>query len=114
MAIIDWHASSVPTSTASFDRAGGHVTVYVSGDLDAASSPAIEAETLRHVQPGDERLWMDMSAVTFCDSSGLMVLLRLHRHAERTAGRFIVYNPSHQVRRVIDICGLNTVLAIRQ
>ena len=101
------------TATVDFDRAGRHLTVYVSGELDAASAPCIGTAVRSRIQPDDERVWMDLSTTTFCDSSGLMMFFTLHRLVEETGGRFIIYNPTPQVRRIIEICDQSNVLPIR-
>ena len=103
----------VSAATSSFGRSGPHLTVSVSGELDAASTPEVEAAILRHVHPDDGCLSIDLSAVTFCDSTGLKMLFMLHQRAEDEGSRFVIDRPSATVERLLDICDLSRVLAIR-
>lgn len=102
-----------PAAVASFDRSGRHLTVYLSGELDAASTSDVADAIARHVRPDDERVWIDMAATTFCDSSGLMMLFALRRDVHEAGGIFVVYSPSRAVRRVIDMCDPSGVLNVR-
>jgi anti-anti-sigma factor len=85
----------------------GHL-VKVSGEVDLATAPEL-AEVLGQFANGTLRV--DLSEVTFLDSSGLRTLVRAHRDARR-AGRFmIVCGPLHPlVQQTIEITGLDDVL----
>ncbi|HWJ61477.1 MAG TPA: STAS domain-containing protein [Acidimicrobiales bacterium] len=98
---------------AQFDRAGRHLTVYLAGELDTSSAGAVGDEILSHHQPDDERVWLDVSAVSFCDSSGLGMFFRLHQAVEEHGGRLVVYNPQVAVRRVIDLTDRSGVLQVQ-
>ena len=96
-----------------FDRSGRHLTAYVSGELDAASAPGIVAQVASHLDPSDERIWLDMSATSFCDSTGVLALFDLHRQVDANGGRLVVYSPTDQVRRVLEICDHEHHIAVR-
>ena len=104
---------STSIASASFDRSGRHLTVYLSGELDAASTPLIRVAIGEHRRPDDEQLWIDMSALTFCDSSGLVLLFELQREASEVDTLFTLYAPTTPVRRVIEMCDPSHVLSIR-
>lgn len=101
------------TASASFDRSGPNLTVYLSGELDAASAPSITAAIFEHLRPGDERLWLDLSALTFCDSSGIALLFRLNQRAEDDGFHLALMDPTAPVRRILEICDAGGTLAIR-
>lgn len=97
----------MPTfATADFDRSGFHLTVYVAGELDQESAPSLTAEVLRHVQPADKVVWLDLSAVTFCGSAGVSMFVALHRRCEEQGARLTLYRPTPATRRVLDMLGL--------
>ena len=102
-----------PAASVEFDRASRDVTAYLTGELDQASVPAILATTLGHIRPDDEHVWMDASAITFCGSAGLAMLITLHQQVKDDGGRLVVYNPAPQLRRLIDVCDAGHVLAVR-
>ena len=103
-----------PPSTRRPTRAGTHLTVYLSGELDAACDEILTARVLPHIHPGDEVVWVDMSAVTFCGSSGISLLLRILDLVEAGGGRMTVYRPSRTVTRVLELCQVDQHLSIRQ
>lgn len=100
-------------ASATFDRAGSHQTVYLSGELDPASVPEIAEAIVARIEPGDERTWLDMSAVGFCDSSGLKMLAALHQRTSADGGLLVVCEPTPLVLRLLEVTGLADVIALR-
>ncbi|MCU1369844.1 MAG: hypothetical protein JWO77_1038 [Ilumatobacteraceae bacterium] len=86
-----------------FDRAGRHLTVYLSGEIDVAVAKLIGDAVVEHHHESDERVWLDMAAVTFCDSSGVGMLFRLHDAIEDDGTMFVVYDPPPIVRSVLGV-----------
>jgi anti-anti-sigma factor len=71
------------------------------GDLDLESIPALE----RVLFNGDARVpvVLEASELTFIDSTGLWMLLRLAHLGDEQAPGVIVRNPSQAVRRLMNI-----------
>ena len=86
--------------------------VALEGEIDLATVP--DAERLiadaEAGQPG--RLVIDLSAVTFMDSSGLRVLLTAHRRAEEAGRGFALVRGSDTVNRLLDVTGLTERLEV--
>ena len=75
------------------------VVARVSGEIDLASAPELE----EHLSRADGKpLFVDMSRVTFMNSSGLSALLRLRAGANRLR----VMNPSEQVAQLFRLVDL--------
>ncbi|MET7816089.1 STAS domain-containing protein [Streptomyces sp. NPDC005395] len=55
---------------------------------------------------------LDLTKVTFCDSSGLNTLLRLRRHAQGTDRRLILVAPPTQMMRLLTITGTGAIFTI--
>lgn len=108
-----FQSTSAPTAAVQFDRSGRHLTAYISGELDAASAPDVEAALRRSIQDDDERVWLDMSAVSFCDSSGVKMLFCLHREVDEAGGWLVVYSPTPIVRRILEMVDPSHLLAVR-
>ena len=108
--------TEVPSATASVDcdRAGRHLTAYLSGDLDILSVPAVTETILAHVRPDDERLWVDMSATTFCDSSGITMLFQLDGHVRANGGQVVIYDPTESVAHLLHLCDPESTIAVRR
>ena len=73
-----------------FDRRGPHLTVRITGEVDYSVSREVGDQVLAELRPGDERLWLDLGSVTFCDSSGIGMMMRLREVADRRGMHFSV------------------------
>ena len=56
------------------------------------------------------RLTVDLSELTFTDSSGIAVLLRTWRHVQEIGGRMLVTGAPDQARRVFQAAGLDKLI----
>ena len=87
----------------------GHPPVlHVRGDIDASTSAALTAAVDDLASASDGPLVIDLSKVTFMDSSGLSVLINAHQRGFT----IVVRQPSEVVRRVVELTGLEAVLVI--
>jgi anti-anti-sigma factor len=74
------------------------------GEIDAGSAPLL-AEQMA-TSTGEPRLILDMSNVTFMDSSGLRVLLALAERGSSGGSALSIARPSRAVVRLLEISGL--------
>ena len=58
------------------------------------------------------QLTLDLSGVTFMDSSGIAVLLRAQRQLAHTGGSLRVVNLPAQARRVLDAAGIGRLISL--
>ena len=84
-------------------RDGHKAVVAVSGDLDAETSPKLEAEFAGLRNLGTRSLVVDMSGVAFLGSSGLSVLIVAQRGVEE----FTLLRGNNMVDRLIALTGLD-------
>lgn len=90
----------------------GSVCVRVHGEVDLSTSPEL-GEMLRREISGGRSVVLDLSGVTFIDSSGLNTLIRALRLCEANGGSLeLAPVLPAQVRRVFEITGLDGVLRI--
>jgi anti-sigma B factor antagonist len=80
--------------------------IAVSGELDLASSPALEEELDRIAGSDAAVMIVDLRELEFMDSTGLSVLVRAHQRAEELGKRFGLVNGSAQVQRLLTLTGL--------
>jgi anti-sigma B factor antagonist len=92
--------------------ANGITIAELTGELDIASAPALRDQLLSVLRPGSSRLVMDLSKVSFCDASGLAVLVNTARRARLLGGFLRLAAVSPQAGRVLNITGLDRHLAI--
>jgi len=84
----------------------GAAVISVSGELDLASSPALEEELERVAQSEAQVVVVDLRNLEFMDSTGLSVLVRAHQRAEEKGRRLGLVNGSQQVQRLLTLTGV--------
>lgn len=91
----------------SVQTVGGITLADLTGDLSTASAPALREQLLSLLRPGSSRLVLDLSKVSFCDASGLAVLVNTGRRARLLGGFLRLAAVSPQVGQALDITGLH-------
>jgi anti-sigma B factor antagonist len=87
-------------------NADATTVISVSGELDLASSPALEEELERVSQSDAQLVVVDLRNLEFMDSTGLSVLVRAHQRAEENGRRLGLVNGSQQVQRLLTLTGV--------
>ena len=101
-----------PTPGFPVRAADGVSIAELSGELDLASAPGLREELLGLLRPGASRLVLDLSRVTFCDASGLAVLVGASHRARVLGGFLRLAAVSPPTDRVLHITGLHRHLSI--
>jgi anti-sigma B factor antagonist len=78
-------------------------------EIDSATAPQL-ADQLAGLDPGDE-VYVDFSAVTFCDSTGIRVLLAALKAQMASGGSLWLINVTPAVSRVFEMTGLRNLMA---
>lgn len=60
--------------------------------------------------PGETKVLIDLSRVSRIDSAGLGMLMRCYTHAVKNAGTIKLLNPTSQVKRVLSITRIDSVV----
>lgn len=89
---------------------GDRCRLAVAGELDLSSREVFISAALGALQQTTSVLEIDVSGVTFCDSSGVSGLLAVHRIAANDRKRMVVTNPQGRLERTLTIAGLLTML----
>jgi anti-sigma B factor antagonist len=85
----------------------GTVVLELCGDLDLASAPTVEAVLRQVTAEPPPLLVLDLRAVTFLDSAGVVLILRACRGQKAAdQGLRIVLDPWQSAYRVLAISGL--------
>jgi anti-sigma B factor antagonist len=85
---------------------GGRVSATVTGEIDAATAEAFEQE-LRPALAGASTVVLDLSGVSFMDSSGLRSLMVLHADVASRGVRIELSDTSSAVERLLTVTGLD-------
>ncbi|MGI5936730.1 MAG: anti-sigma factor antagonist [Oscillospiraceae bacterium] len=91
----------------------GRLTLYFKGELDHHSAKkAIDTidQLIDEYLPRD--CVMELSGLTFMDSSGIAVILRVYKRMNEMGGRAWAENPRRQPMRVIDASGIDRIVKI--
>jgi anti-sigma B factor antagonist len=92
-----------------FEEDGTHV-IRLTGELDMSSCEAVDAE-LRRAEAGPaRRILLDVEALTFIDSSGLQVILKAKRRADRGGRRLRVTRGTGHVADMFRLTALDMTL----
>jgi anti-sigma B factor antagonist len=91
-------------------NANGRAIVSLHGEIDMSCGPALRA-ALSAAQDGSPDVIVDLSGVTFMDSTGLNALIGAYHHAPE-GGSLGVVGARWAVRRVFDITGLSELLLL--
>ena len=86
----------------------------VTGDLDIATIEVLRTEVEDAVTTAPQRLYLDLSAADFIDSTGCRELLRAVRHGS-SAGvpvELVVPSDNWRVRRVVDFMQFGELLPV--
>ena len=92
---------------------GGSATISLVGEVDhhGAHAMMIQIEdNVSRLLP--MHLTLDLSGVTFMDSSGIAVLLRALRQMEHLGGTLQVIGVPPQARRVLDAAGIGRLISL--
>ena len=85
-------------------------TVIVTGEIDLSTSTRVNRELDDALDLGPSRLRLDLSGVSFMDTSGVAVLLKARRRALERDCRFSVSSSSPTITRLLEVTGLTELL----
>jgi anti-sigma B factor antagonist len=80
--------------------------ITVSGELDLASSAALEEELARVIGSESEQVVIDLRELEFMDSTGLSTLVKAHQRAEGVGKQFGLVRGPQQVQRLLSLTGV--------
>lgn len=82
------------------------------GEVDVLTAPQLGRRLLSLTDEGKTKLVVDLSLVTFIDSTGIGVLLNALRQLTRREGRLVLVCPSERTLKPFQITGLMNHLRI--
>lgn len=93
-------------------RSHSETVISVAGELDAFSCPELKA-VLNGIE-GPGRVVVDVSAMTFIDSSALCVLIGAARRLASAGGGLVVRHPRRPALRVFELTATLEVLGVEE
>ena len=106
----------LPRERAEFvcDTAGSILSVHVRGEIDHHTAASIRQgidAALFEKRPA--KLILDLSAVSFMDSSGLGLIMGRYSVMKELGGEMVVWNPSPETRAILKLAGMERLVTIR-
>jgi len=93
---------------------GGWQVLRLQGELDLAVGSELQGDVIRLLPAGEARtIAIDLSGVTFIDSTVIGILAMAHKRAARSGGHLALVGATGRIVRVLDLTGLSTVLDVR-
>jgi anti-anti-sigma factor len=95
----------------------GVCIVAVRGELDLSTAPDLEGPLEDAISSGNASVLIDLSACEFIDSTGIALIVRAWQRLDHGAegngkGRVVICSDNEQVRRVLEITGLELSIPI--
>jgi anti-sigma B factor antagonist len=84
----------------------------LTGDLDVATAPSLRGALTEAAAGGRHNLIVDLSNVTFLDSTGLGALIGAHKRAQENGGQVRLVAGEGQILRLLRITGLLEVFRV--
>jgi anti-sigma B factor antagonist len=93
-------------------RSNGQAVVAVRGELDLYTAPLLWETIDAAIAATPHELVIDLTDVTFLDSSGLSVLVRAHKRLRPVDGTVVVRGAAEQVYMALEMTKLTKVLTV--
>ena len=95
------------------DKSDEYVVVAVVGELDVATAPQLRTQLRKIVGEECSTVVVDLTAVTFVDSTALGVLIEARKQCDANAGTMRIAISEPRILRVFEITGLTELFDIR-
>jgi anti-sigma B factor antagonist len=96
----------------SIERAGTNISVVaLSGELDLSTIPLLEQRLLAELR-AKRNVVVDLSELSFIDSSGIGLLIQAFRAAGDERAMHTVFTEGSQVDRVFELTGIGAALPL--
>ncbi len=95
------------------DTAGSILSIRIRGEIDHHTASSIRKgidATLFEKRP--KKLLLDLSAVSFMDSSGLGLIMGRFSVMKELGGEMTVWNPSPETRSILNLAGMERMVHI--
>jgi anti-sigma B factor antagonist len=95
------------------DADPGLAVLVVGGEVDYEVSPQLKARLMKAIKAGTRRLVLDLTGVSFIDSTAIGVIAgAVERLDEMGGGSVAVVSTHEKVMQIFEITGLDNVLTV--
>jgi anti-anti-sigma factor len=89
------------------------ISIKITGDLDSKSGPDIKAEILNKMETIEKDITLNLEDVPYIDSSGINVLLTIHRVQMDKDKKLSIIHATDSVKKIISLSNLDKILYIK-
>ena len=82
-------------------------SLVLTGEIDVARQRDLDSAIKQYRNSSQPDVVLDLTDVTFFSSEGIALIARLHKIAQSRGGAVTLLNPSDQVVRIVEVCGMN-------
>ena len=87
-------------------------TVVLVGEIDLSTAGRVRQALIAISSSGENKVVVDMTNVTFMDSTGLAALVGPLKRFRSMGGEIVLRSPTRGVQKVLEITGLTRVFTI--
>jgi anti-anti-sigma factor len=95
-----------------WSQVDGHARVRFIGELDMAAVEQAHGEAIEVLDRTAGALVVDLSRLTFCDASGIRLLLQLDSETKARGRTMVLRHPTTFLDRVFQLAGVSESLTI--
>ena len=106
-------ANPTPEFRVAVVHVDGGTTLHIAGELDLATASQLGTRLEAVVDASIGDVTIDLSQVTFVDSTGLKMLVSTQRRLRAEDRRLTVRNPCGTLLRVFEVSGLGDALNVQ-
>ncbi|MCC7145998.1 MAG: STAS domain-containing protein [Phycisphaeraceae bacterium] len=88
------------------------ILVQLAGDIDFGKAPDLRVQLMQQLQTNPKRLIVDLSKVSYMDSSGVATLVEALQGSRQAGGKMVLCNLQPKVRGIFEIARLDQVFTI--
>ncbi len=90
-----------------------NVELKITGRLDTLASAELNKAIEPYLQAGDVHMQLDCAEMNYISSSGLRILLSLHKALHEGGGSLVINGVQPAVMQILQMTGFSTFLNIR-
>jgi anti-sigma B factor antagonist len=94
------------------ETSGNATILSPKGDVDMARSPSLRKAIAEALKSKPGKLLLDLSGVSYMDSSGLATLVEALQNARKSQTPLLICGLTTRVRSILEIARLNTVFSL--
>jgi anti-sigma B factor antagonist len=91
----------------------GHHVIAARGEIDLFTAPELKQVLTDAIEGGERRIAIDLSEVSFLDSTALGVLIGAVKRLRSRGGALAIVNTDSSIAKTFEITGLDQIFTIR-